>query len=509
MLPRIDGLVLEHILSWLISDVTSAVRMASVCSSWRRAVMDHLHYEGARIGYGVLKITVTSGMVAIMKAYGRYIGEIVSSRWGPTQEEWRDLRAILEKGTAPNLRALTSPCLDPSGQLWASLPRLVRLGLSDYHSKDEDLSLCCEKLPHLTELLVQSPEIKGEGWLDNEEMKRPWRVLRLERTRVPFKLVAAVCTWARVSLVELGFSEDYAHRFGWGIGISRTSRGEVIENLHRAINSCSNLRELHLSELRSRDIQIGPFPANLHVLCLRGGSIEPGFFYKGLIPCDRLHRFGMTNIFLSIASREIKDMFRWLGSHRCMRWVDLSGSTIDDEYFSSFLQGLETVSPARLYALRLPERSITNDMLCDLLKSCPNIAHLDLNPYMFTDGAAELIHGLLSKRIRRLPNDDVEIRCPVHGTSVVKAEDLSDGAGALLDAGEQVWEMRTEPTNDVEIVIGDGCTYEGIPVRSFCKKSAAQRCNAEALSKLVIADDCSSDGGNLINPEDIWYDDSY
>ncbi|KAF4717737.1 hypothetical protein FOZ63_012027, partial [Perkinsus olseni] len=52
--PPVDGLILEHILSWLMSDVTSAVRMASVCSGWRRAVMDYLRYEGTRTGYGVL-----------------------------------------------------------------------------------------------------------------------------------------------------------------------------------------------------------------------------------------------------------------------------------------------------------------------------------------------------------------------------------------------------------------------------------------------------------------------
>ncbi|KAF4656949.1 hypothetical protein FOZ61_006566 [Perkinsus olseni] len=465
--PPIDGLVLEHILPWLMSDVTSAVRMASVCSSWRRAVMDYLRYEGTRTGYGVLNLTLRPGMVrgapeAIRETYGRYIGEIVC----PMRGESGELQKLLEDGDTPNLRTLASRSLHLSARHLHSLSKLLRLDLSfhdDLH--DEDLSLCCGCLPHLTELLVQWTRVEGKGWLDDETKRRPWRVLRLDQTNVPLHLVVAVCICAGGSLVGLGFTELHDR--------------SIVEvgKLGYAIATCTHLEELYFSCLVERDLvmRVWPSSSSLRVLCLKDVPVKQDFFYTKLIVCDNLHKLEMIRPRLKAPDEELDDMFRWIGSNDCMRWVDFSGPMRGtDKYLIPFLAGLEAISPAPLSVLKISEWNISVDMLCDLLRSCPNITFLDLLHCPITTDVAAFMHGLLSQRIRRLPDGDVEFHCPVHGSFVAKDGEINDEFVSLLDAGGRIWQTRREPTCGVEIINSFGNLVE-----AFCDGMPTSRCTAE------------------------------
>ncbi|KAF4741779.1 hypothetical protein FOZ62_014089, partial [Perkinsus olseni] len=107
---------------------------------------------------------------------------------------------------------------------------------------------------------------------------------------------------------------------------------------------------------------------------------------------------------------------------------------------------LEAISPAPLSVLKISEWNIPVDMLCDLLRSCPNITFLDLLHCPITTDVAAFMHGLLSQRIRRLPNGDVEFHCPVHGNFVAKDGEINDEFVSLLDAGGLIWQTRREPT---------------------------------------------------------------
>ncbi|KAF4714416.1 hypothetical protein FOZ62_025542, partial [Perkinsus olseni] len=276
--PPVDGLILEHILSWLISDVTSAARMASVCSSWRRAVMDYLRYEGARTGYGVLDFEfppekVDDSLERIMWTYGRYMGVIATLRenYDEYEEETlRDggtglkgflesaalkklnelldkaggkLREILESGAACNLRTLESSFLHLGSPLWANPSKLVRLDLSDNDNlHDKDVSLCCGNLPCLTELLVACTFVTGVGWLDDSSKRKCWRVLHVDQTEVLLPLITDTCNWAARSLVELGLNYYYDE-----------ADAEEIEQFRKAIKRCIELRELHFHILAEAD----------------------------------------------------------------------------------------------------------------------------------------------------------------------------------------------------------------------------------------------------------------
>ncbi|KAF4686562.1 hypothetical protein FOZ60_005069 [Perkinsus olseni] len=487
MLPTslpIDGLILEHLLPWLISDVTSAVRMASVCSSWRRSVLDYLLHEGARTGYGILKITMprqkhAEGLNAMMKTYGRYTGELNA----PMEDDVDELQEVLENGAAPNLRTLATRSLRLNRRLWDCLPKLVRLDLS-YHPgiKDDDLSLCCGSLPNLTELLVVWLCVTGRGWLDGGARRKPWRVLRLERTKVPLARLKVVCDQAHEPLVELGLSVHF----------EKNTRSTDIEQLRKSIERCSILRVLHLSSTATSDyhrVIVYPFPSSLRVLCLSGGIIKSGFFYNGLISCANLCNLEMIRPYFEAPVEEVNDMFRWVGSNSRMRCVDFSGpSGASDEYLMSFFDGLKTISPASLSVLGLGEWNITEDMLFSLLESCPNITRLGLEYTPVTPERAAFMHGLFSGRIRPLWDGGVEFRCPVHGTGVAHEHELWDGFRRLLEAGGRIWQLRTEPTYKVEIPCWDGDFVE-----SFCDKGPTDRCAAESFSRGRVVWYSSSD----------------
>ncbi|KAF4709256.1 hypothetical protein FOZ63_000084, partial [Perkinsus olseni] len=425
--------------------------MAAVCSTWRGTAMDYLHCVGTRTGYGVLKITLRPGIVrraakAIMGTYGRYIGEIV----GPMRGESEELQRLLEDDGFPNLRTLSS---------------LLQLDLS-FHDDldDEDLSLCCGCLPHLTELLVQWTRVEGKGWLDDETKGRPWRILRLDQTNVPLHLVAAVCMWAGGSLVGLGFAE-----------LHNRSLVEV-GKLGEAIARCSHLEELHFSSLVEQNLkmQVWPSSSSLRVLCLKDVSIKQDFFYTKWIVCDNLQKLEMIRPRLEAPDEELDDMFRWIGSNDCMRWVDFSGPMRGtDKYLIPFLAGLEAVSPAPLSVLKISEWNITENMLCDLLSSCPNTTFLDLLHCPVTTDVTAFMHGLLSKRILRLPSGDVQFRCPVHGTYVAKDDEINDEFVSLLNAGGRIWRMRGEPTYGVETIDSFGNLVD-----SFCDEEPTSRCTA-------------------------------
>ncbi|KAF4731805.1 hypothetical protein FOZ62_008574 [Perkinsus olseni] len=186
----------------------------------------------------------------------------------------------------------------------------------------------------------------------------------------------------------------------------------------------------------------------------------------------------MVGSYLRAPEEELEDMFRWLGSNACLRWVDLSEArNTTDGYLACFVEGLKAISPAPLNVLKLAGWSITEGMLCDVLSGCPNITTLDVRSSLVAADVTAFVHGLLSKRILRLPNGDVQFRCPVHGTFVAKNGDINDEFVSLLDAGGWVWQMRREPTYGLQITDGLGNL-----VGSFCGEGPTGRCTVEAFT---------------------------
>ncbi|KAF4691042.1 hypothetical protein FOZ60_016274 [Perkinsus olseni] len=463
--------------------------------------------RGARTGYGVLELKVRPEKVddsldRIMGTYGRYMGEIATV-WeyfvdyeeeslgdGDTDpREFLDsaahaklnelldkaggkLREILESGAACNLRTLAPLPLHLGPPLWANPSKLVRLDLSNNDNlHDKDVSLCCGNLPCLIELLVSCTFVAGVGWLDDRAKRKRWRVLHLDETEVLLPLITDTCNWAAESLVELGLNQYYDE-----------ADAVEVEQFRKAIKRCTKLRGLFFYILAEADFMVQCWSASTSLRALSGEvvSIQPDFFYQGLVSCNNIEKLELINTKLKAPDEELKDMFQWIGSIASLRWFDID--TADefpgrqkesDECITSLLAGLKSISPAPLNVLKLAGWNITDAMLCDLLRSCPNITFLDLQDCPVTAEKTAFMHGLFSKRIRRLPSGNVEFRCPVHGISVAKGDEINEGVVSLLDAGGRIWEWRAKPACGVKITDSSGKLVE-----SFCKEGPKGRCAA-------------------------------
>ncbi|KAF4655807.1 Succinate-semialdehyde dehydrogenase, mitochondrial [Perkinsus chesapeaki] len=445
-----DELLIGCILPWLVEDVSDAVWLSSVCQSWRRSVLNHLHFR-CRDGYGVLKLTVCRSTgklpVALLETFGGFIGE-AAVLWGGCEAE---LEEAVGSGYYPNLKSITSPYMRPSERLLDNIVKLVRLNFSFCEEIDDDgVSLCCSKLPNLVELLLSWTciSIEGHGWLDDETQLRPWRVLRLDLTKVPIPLVAAVCCSpiTRHSLQDLGFTITYEQDSLHGLRLFQQS-----------VQECRSLRSMHAitvnapSGIPPLDVALS---ATLTSLSLENYSMSDHFVQCSLKPCSNLVKLEIRGVHLAMSDEEMLHTFQWLGSNPRLQWLDLSDITdISDSCFlEAYFAALQTISPAPLRVLKIAGWMVMEGMLLDLLESSPNITFLDLMRTGVTTSMSVLLHGLWSKRVTLpdAPRGRTSYSYPGHGLHEIENE--FNDFKRLTMAYQRICNMRREPTHGVEII---------------------------------------------------------